>query len=94
MSKVISQQPNVWEKWDRGEFTYSKPEEKLMNLKEGEKIGNILEKCTKCPVGNATCLEYFEIKIHGIHPEKKMKTTEIMFCPLGITSTDACPLNK
>lgn len=82
------------EKWDRGEFTYSKEEKELMKLEGGQRIGDILNRCTICPVGNATCVNYFKIVIAGYHPEKKMKRTEIMVCSLGVTNMNHCPLSK
>ncbi len=80
------------EKWNRGEFTYSKPEENLMKLESGEKIGNTLSACTICPVGNTTCANYFTIIVAGFHPEKKMEKKEIIVCPAGIQDVDNCPL--
>jgi len=82
------------ERWNRGEYVYSEEEEALMKLKSGEKIGQILNNCTICPVRNATCLHYFTITIAGFHPEKKMEKKEIIICSSGIQDADNCPLNK
>ena len=86
--------PKIWDRWDRGEYVYSEKEEALMKLKDGDRIGQILDNCTICPVGNATCIHYFTIIVAGFHPEKKMEKKEIRICSLGIQNVDNCPLNK
>ena len=84
-----------WDKWDKGEHTYSDAEEKLMTLKRGEKIGNVLAECTICPIGNATCAEFFNITVAGFHPEKGIEEQKITICPLGVAGDgEDCPLNK
>jgi len=87
-------QSERWARWDRGEYVYSGVEEALIKLKSSEKIGQILNNCTICPVGNATCIHYFTIVVAGFHPEKKMEKKEIRICSLGIQNVDNCPLNK
>lgn len=82
------------EKWNRGEYVYSEAEEALMKLEGGERIGKILVNCTICPVGNATCSEYFTITTAGFHPEKRMEKHEIMICSAEVQKVDDCPLNK
>lgn len=81
-------------KWEKGEHVYSKPEEKLLSLKKGEKIGNNLSDCTICPIGNSTCLDYFKIEIFGYHPEKHSLKKTLMICSIGISDFEKCPLNK
>jgi hypothetical protein len=84
-------------KWDKGECTYSSVERALLNIKEGEKINkkflDMLGGCTICPIGNASCIEFFKIIVHGNHPEKSMETRKISICTLGCDS-ETCILNK
>jgi hypothetical protein len=84
-------------KWQNGEYTHSAVERALLNIKEGEKINkeflDMLGECTVCAVGNASCIEFFEIIVHGNHPEKPMETRKISICTLGCDS-ETCILNK
>jgi hypothetical protein len=86
-----------FEKWNKGEHTYGPAEYALLKIKKGQKINksflDLLGECTICPVGNSSCLEYFEIVIHGIHPNEPLKIKKIRICPLGCTSKN-CILNK
>lgn len=84
----------IMDKWDKGEFTYSGPEEALRQLNAGEKIGSILRNCTICPVRNGTCVERFTIVVAGYHPEKGTKEVEIWICPSGAKTIDECCLSK
>lgn len=65
-----------------------------MELKAGEKLGEVLSACTICPVGNATCENYIDLIFVGFHPEKKLQEHKIMICGLGIADIDHCPLSK
>jgi len=83
--------------WEKGEYTYSKAERAILDLKEGQRLETIIDElkgCTICPVCNATCPEYFEIIVSGFHPEKPSKQHKIMICPLGATNMDECVLSK
>lgn len=86
-----------FKRWESGEHTYSPTEYALLKNKRGEKISqNVLDslkECSICPVGNASCIEYFEITIHGNCPNKAMKLERIRICPLGCNSK-TCILNK
>jgi len=81
--------------WDEGGYTYNEVEEKLLELKEGEKIKDILSECTVCPIGNATCEHYLTFKFVGFNPNKGYKKHEMMICGIGIEGDgEKCPLNK
>ena len=84
-------------RWDAGEYTYSSVEEALLKIPEGEKISkkalDLLGECTVCAVGNASCLNFFKITVHGVHPEKPIKEKTILICPMGCTAEN-CLLNK
>ena len=86
-----------FEKWDKGQYTYSRTEYALLKSEKGKRINqDVLDSfagCSICPIGNASCLEYFEIIIHGNCPNKSIKIDKIRICPLGCTSK-TCILNK
>ena len=65
-----------------------------MKLDGGEKIGEILNNCTICPVRNATCTERFTIVVAGFHPNKGVEEKEVWICPIGATNIDNCALTK
>ena len=67
--------------------SYTKVGDALIELKKGEKIGDILKKCTECSVEEVPCFYRLIIKITGVCPEK----TEVMICPLGVTRIKDCP---
>jgi len=86
-----------FKKWDKGQHTFSSVENAIRRIPEGKHFGRrtleLLKNCTICPVGNATCMEFFEIILHGICPGKPMKTIKISICPLGCNA-ETCVLNK
>jgi len=85
----------IFKIWDDGGYTYSEAQEKLLQLKDGELIGDILNKCTICPIHNGTCSDYIELQTYGYNPDKGGKTDTIMICTLGVTGDgEKCPLNK
>lgn len=73
-------------------YTLSKAEKKLMKLKAGHKIGDTLSKCTICPTGHGSCVDFFTISPAGFHPDKGIRQCNIMICPFGIQDSDSCPL--
>jgi hypothetical protein len=85
----------AWKKWKKGEHTFNKCEEALIKLKSGQKLGNILENCTICPVGNASCEHFMEFSIYGFNPFAKGKLVKLIICSIGIEGNgEKCPLNK
>ncbi|MFA6537344.1 MAG: hypothetical protein WCT18_03000 [Patescibacteria group bacterium] len=87
-------QTYCFNKWDKGDFVYNEPEDALMKLARGAKIGKRLSKCTICPVGNSSCPNMIDISMLGVHPTKKAECTEVQVCSLGISDIDHCPLSK
>jgi len=85
----------VGETWDKGEHTYDGAMRHLVELKPGEKIGNLVKDCTICPVRNATCASYMEWELYGFNPAKGGKKFPLMVCAMGIEGDgEKCPLNK
>lgn len=83
------------EKWEKGEHYFGEIGEALRNLKDGEKIGNILSKCTICPIHNSSCHDFLELAVYGVHPEKRGTLKKLSICELGIEGDGIkCPLNK
>ncbi|MFA5714281.1 MAG: hypothetical protein WC998_00890 [Candidatus Paceibacterota bacterium] len=86
-----------FEKWDKGQHTFSSAEESIRRIHGGEHFGEKtlkrLRECTICPIGNASCIEFFKITIHGVCPGKPIKTIDITVCPLGCNA-ETCILNK
>lgn len=86
---------DVFERWDKGEHFFGELGEKLLKLKDGEKIGNILSNCTICPIHNGSCHDFLEVGIYGVHPNKKGKLEKISICECGVEGAgERCPLNK
>lgn len=85
----------AYKKWDKGEHYFGDIGEALRDLKDGEKIGNILSKCTICPIHNASCHDFLELSIYGFHPKKGGKLEKISICECGVEGDGiTCPLNK
>lgn len=86
-----------FETWDKEEYIFNPALRALLDIPKGAKINqdvlSHLENCTICPVGNASCREYFEIQFIGIHPCKNHQEKTIRICPLGCTK-ETCILNK
>ena len=84
-----------FDKWDKGEYCASEPEENLKGLEHGAKIGQILSECTICPVNNAGCTNQFKITTLGILPGKDdVEEMEIICCPLSVVDIEHCPLSS
>jgi len=84
----------VWAAWDAGEHVFSEVEDALMAVKPGEVIGDVLSKCTICPVGNGTCEQFMEVSCYGILPGQIGKIVKVMVCTIGVVDIDHCPLSK
>lgn len=85
---------DLFDKWDKGILTFSdEVQEKLSELKENQKLGNIMKDCSLCVVHNATCHHYIPMKLYKYNPNKGGKTVEIWICSLGCNSEN-CILNK
>lgn len=93
--KKIKTFQDLCDLWDAGEFFYTDVEEALMNIPDGEKLGNIMKDMTVCPVHNATCETMMRITVWGINPDKGHHKQIIDICPLGVSGWgEKCPLNK
>jgi hypothetical protein len=83
-------------KWDKGQSVYSLSEYILSRIPKGERINqdflDSFAECSICPIGNASCLEYFEITIKGICPDGSIELKTIRICSLGCDS-ESCVLN-
>jgi hypothetical protein len=86
-----------FEKWDRGELTYPRVGDGILNTKPGESFNEetitLLKECTRCPVGNASCISAMKIVLYGFHPRKPGEEKVIRLCPHGCDEK-TCLLNK
>jgi hypothetical protein len=73
------------------EYVYGKVAEQLRQLKPGERINDILSKCTICPTGDGTCKSYSELDIYGFNSDKKCETIRLTICMLGVMREKRCP---
>jgi hypothetical protein len=95
LEKQSKRSDEIFKTWEKGGHTFNPAEERLMALKEGEKIGGIVKDCTICPVGNGSCEHFMTWAIYGFNPIKGGKIVELMVCSIGIEGDgEKCPLNK
>lgn len=89
----MSRLDETFKKWDRGEAVFDEIAEKLMEMSGGEKIGDILNEATICPVPNGSCTSFFNVELCGFGP-KGNELREVRICPDGHKNIDECSLSK
>jgi hypothetical protein len=85
---------NVFKLWDKGRHFFGDTSRKILRKKGGEPVGDVLSKCTICPVNNGTCTSYIVLQLYGFHPSKKGKVKKVWLCPSGHKNIDECDLSK
>jgi len=78
---------------------FDEPNQKIFDLKSGEKIGDLMKNFTICPLRNASCSSYVKLEFFGygmsLLSGYEAGTKEIWLCPWGVGPTgEECKLNK
>lgn len=85
----------LYDAYDKGEFVYDELAYKLLQVKDGQAIGDLFKDITACPVvNNDVCKVYHEIVVYGFHPEKGHEAYTLRVCPNKFSSMEQCPLSK
>jgi len=94
---MFGKMKEMWKRWDENKPWFGEIGERILKLKQGEKIGNLLNNSSICPVRNATCTSFIELHIYGLNLNEKAKCgeiKEIWICPYGCKDIEGCKLSK